>query len=154
MPIRRPIETFRNFHHHLPYTGRNDYFGSINSSPGMGSAFTIRMLSLKDMAPPPIMTMTDFDLIAYNVKTNLVPGERIKAVAVNDKDGEPVSGRVQKIYIDYQKQRVRITMRTDGMKVVEIYPETIYRVDRDTFEGLNYVPNVSSTAKFIKYILS
>jgi hypothetical protein len=106
------------------------------------------------MAPPPIMTMTDFDLIAYNVKTNLVPGERIKAVQVNNKDGEPVSGRVQKIYIDYQKQRVRITMRTDDMKVVEIYPETIYRVDRDTFENLNHVPTISGTGQFIKYILS
>jgi len=154
MPIRRPIETFRNFHHHLPYTGRNDYFGSINSSPGMGDAFSIRQLSLKDAAPPAIMTMDEFDVLAYNIRTSLVKGERIKAVPVTDREGSAVSGRVYEIKIDYGKKNIRISMRTDDMKIIEIYPETIYRIDRDTFENLNYVPTINETANYIKNIKS
>lgn len=154
MPFRRPIETFRNFHHHLPYRGRNDYFASINSSPGMASAFSIRQLSLKDMAPAPIMLIDDFDLLVYNVKTNLVPGERIKAVPVTDRDGEAVNGRVQKIIIDREKKTIRITMRDENMETVEVYPETIYRIDRDKFEGLSHIPTIDETGKFIKYLKS
>ncbi len=154
MPFRRPIETFRNFHHHLPYRGRNDYFGSINSSPGMASAFSIRQLQLKDMAPSPPMLINDFDLLVYNIRTNLVPGERIKAVPVPDRESEVIQGRVDKILIDYEKQTVRVTMRDDAMKVKEIFPETIYRVDRDAFENLNHIPTVNETGKFIKYLKS
>ena len=154
MPFRRPIETFRNFHHHLPYRGRNDYFGSINSSPGMGDAFSIRQLQLKDMAPAPVMLIDDFDLLVYNIRTNLVPGERIKAVPVADREGDAISGRVVKILIDYKKKTVRVIMRDEEMKHVEIFPETIYRIDRDAYESINYIPKIKDTNNFIKYLNS
>jgi hypothetical protein len=154
MPIRRPIETFRNFHHHLPYRGRNDYFGSINSSPGMGDAFSIRQLQLKDAAPAPVMLIDDFDLLVYNIRTNLIPGERIKAVSVKDRDGDAINGRVVKILIDYKKKTIRVIMRDDNMKLIEVFPETIFRIDRDVFESNKYVPTISDLKNFIKYLKS
>jgi len=133
-----PASTFNNFYNKLPYTGRQDYFGSISSIQNFGPALVIKLVPFRDMSMDYSYNETDFDKLMTNVLNNLPIGSQITALLMNtvknQKGGKMISGQVSRIVPDYENQLLRIYVidRKTGSEV-EVYPESIFReLERNT----------------------
>jgi len=142
-----PASTFNNFYNKLPYTGRQDYFGSISSIQNFGPALVIKLVPFRDMSIDYAYKESDFDKLMTNVLNNLPIGSQVTGLlmntARNQKGGKMISGQVSRIVPDYENQLLRIYV-LDGKTgdEVEVYPESIFReLERNTIASPD-TPNI------------
>lgn len=134
------VQSFRNFYDNMPYGGQGG-MEWITKRGVFATPMVIKMLPVRDMALPTKSEYNDFDALVYNVRTSLPIGAKVKAIQVVE--NRAVSGFVGDVKFDYDKRRVRIFVREgDSNKVVEVYPESVYR-EVDIRESKSYVMNLS-----------
>lgn len=136
-----PSSTFNNFYNKLPYTGRQDYFGSISSMQNFGPALVIKLVPFRDMSMDYEYNESDFDKLMTNVLNNLPLGSPVTAIKMNTirnkRGGKMISGQVSKIEPNYDNQTIRIFVidRKSG-EDLEVYPESIFReMERDVISA-------------------
>lgn len=136
-----PASTFNNFYNKLPFTGRQDYFGSLSSIQNFGPALVIKLVPFRDMSIDYAYKESNFDKLLTNVYNNLPLGSPVTAILMNStrnkKGGKMVSGQVSKIEPNFNNETLRffIIDRKTGNEV-EIYPESIFReIERKPITG-------------------
>lgn len=131
------VQPFRTYNRKMPWTNYSNAMDYTSSSGEYNPAFSLKMLPLKDMAPPVQHKYSDFDRFVDNIKSYLKVGDKVKAAPMNsDLKKEFVTGPIVSIKIDYKNKTVRMHVRDlQSNQIVEIYPNTVYRENGPTNES-------------------
>ena len=119
---------FRTYNRKMPWSNYSNAMDYSTTNGEYNPAFSLKMLPLKDMAPPAQHKYTEFDRFADNIKAYLKVGDKVKATPMGDTDKEFVTGMLVGIKLDYKNKTVRMHVRDlQNNQVVEVYPNTVYK---------------------------
>lgn len=119
----------------LPFYGKGD-FNFVASRSNFSSGISIQVLPLSDLSRPQMVNVDDFDREIKQLSQAFKAGSRISGIKVNSQfkgkrgEGESVVGKFESFKIDKPNQVIRAFIRDPKtMKVVEVYPETLTRLN-------------------------
>ena len=129
---------FRTYNKKMPWSNYSNAMDYTSSNGEYNPTFSLKMLPLKDMAPPAQMKYSEFDRFVDNVKSYLKVGDRVKATPMNAEPGRDfVTGMLVSIKFDYKNKTVRMHVRdVRSNNVVEIYPNTVYKENGSQNESI------------------
>lgn len=119
----------------LPFYGKGD-FNFIASRSNFSTGISIKLLPLSDLSRVQPVQTDEFDQEIKELNQLFKKGSRISGVKINstfkNKGGSPeyVIGKFEGLKIDRKQRAIRAFIRDPKtMKVVEVYPETLSRLN-------------------------
>lgn len=119
----------------LPFYGKGD-FNFIASRSNFSSGISIKVLPLSDLSRVQPIEIDNFDQEVKELNDLFKKGSRISGVKVNspfkNKNGqaEYIIGKFEGLQVDRKQKAIRAFIRDPkSMKVVEVYPETLSRLN-------------------------
>lgn len=119
----------------LPFYGKGD-FNFIASRSNFSTGISIKLLPLSDLSRVQPVDTDEFDQEIKELNTLFKKGSRLSGVKVNsvfkNKGGKPdhIIGKFDGFKIDRKQKTIRAFVRDPKtMKVFEVYPETLSRLN-------------------------
>jgi hypothetical protein len=119
----------------LPFYGRGD-FSFVSNRSGFTNGISVHLLPLSDLSLPQQIEVDDFDQEIKKLNNLFKKGSRLGGVVVNstfkNSKGNPDSiiGKFDSFKIDTKHKTIRAFIRdTNSMKLVEVYPETLSKLN-------------------------
>lgn len=119
----------------LPFYGKGD-FNFIASRSNFSTGISIKLLPLSDLSRVQPIEVDSFDQEVKELNSLFKKGSRISGVKVNstfkNKGGSAdyVIGKFEGLQVDRKQKAIRAFIRDPkSMKVVEVYPETLSRLN-------------------------
>lgn len=119
----------------LPFYGKGD-FNFVASKSNFSTGISIKVLPLSDMSRVQPVDVDEFTQELRQLTEAFKKGSRITGVKVNStfmaKNHQPeyVVGQFESFKVDKQQKTIRAFIRDPKtMKVVEVYPETLYKLN-------------------------
>ena len=119
----------------LPFYGKGD-FNFIASRSNFSTGISMKILPLSDLSRVQPIEVDSFDTEVKELNSLFKKGSRISGVKVNstfkNKGGSPdyVIGKFEGLQVDRKQKAIRAFIRDPkSMQVVEVYPETLSRLN-------------------------
>lgn len=119
----------------LPFYGKGD-FNFIAARSNFSSGISIKVLPLSDLSRVQPVEIDEFDQEVKELNSLFKKGSRISGVKVNsifkNKNNKPdyIIGKFEGLKIDRQQKAIKAFIRDPKtMKVEEVYPETLSRLN-------------------------